>query len=59
MLSTLVTRVIVCCSCGTLALNDHPDAQTAWTFAATHVALTGKCTPTMHRDTITVRAALV
>lgn len=48
------TRVIVACSCGTLPLNDHADAQAAWTFAAAHVALTGKCVPTMHRDSVLV-----
>lgn len=53
------SRVIVACKCGTLPLNDHADAQTAWEFAAAHVTRTSdaygaKCTPAMYRDSVTV-----
>lgn len=49
-----ITRVVVTCGCGTLELNSHATSQEAWTFAAAHVALTGKCQPAMFRDEILV-----
>lgn len=48
----LAEIVVVTCDCGTLPLNSHRTSSDAWSFAAAHVALTGKCTPQMFRDTV-------
>jgi hypothetical protein len=48
----LAEIVVVTCDCGTLPLNTHANATDAWKFAADHVALTGKCTPAMFKDTV-------
>lgn len=55
----LTDIIVVACDCGNVPLDKatHRTATDAWNFAAAHVALTGKCTPVMFRDT--VPAALV